>query len=620
MNRLAMEANVKIVERENSTKANRPEQLRSMLFLAIAISREYYRLKELRDAIASASTSFSNTVDQQTRLNDGVRRGYTNEEEFPVYLNRAEVNHIPEDTVITKTRQINSMAKDYSESSTILNQWIIKFIELRNYILQYYKHYSVSPYCRKILSILNITIPHTNWDGLKSMRKTYNPYSKSEYIPKETRYSSKYISIDAMLHLRHYYTTEENNGIRNMNMDEEYGDNKKKQPTQKEGYSVVSRYFPRPDKYKTLDPNIKRSKENRLKRLIGYLQNTIAGKLMLNIRCINQVELIGHGDIDKLSKCITYKRAGTNDVDYGFMTIILDKLLRKKNSQWLSAWTKDDEINDVNNTCNIIEKALEKIHCKSTSLSVAGKLRFVHAIVRRTVINGPSVATVILSKPTLVKTLDVEFNGQAISVPIYKVKGLWTEYTNDGSFNLSVKINDVYYVGKNEAITKTVENYILSRNDNSSYRAYGLRPVIAGIDWLHNSDDSDSESQCITSLSDRLDRYLENITRATDSMLSIRNRIAKLVREVKRVDIIDLSDSQDSGNCWAGTLEFIKTWGLTDTLPHNWDSGVNITGNDIARIWREKKYQWNDLFVNTLRTAVRKSNKARKLERNMIES
>lgn len=77
-----------------------------------------------------------------------------------------------------------------------------------------------------------------------------------------------------------------------------------------------------------------------------------------------------------------------------------------------------------------------------------------------------------------------------------------------------------------------------------------------------------------------------------------RAETASLALKLRRVETVSLEDSIQVGNCKVGTVEFCAKWGIKDST---------ISGEALARKWRDNKWEQNYLFLRVVRSVVSRS-------------
>lgn len=76
--------------------------------------------------------------------------------------------------------------------------------------------------------------------------------------------------------------------------------------------------------------------------------------------------------------------------------------------------------------------------------------------------------------------------------------------------------------------------------------------------------------------------------------LSQKQRVAKLLRALRSIPRLTLSDSYAAGNCVPGTEQFCRQLGIAP------DSSASVTGRELAVLWRNKSYPQQDRFANVI--------------------
>ena len=77
-----------------------------------------------------------------------------------------------------------------------------------------------------------------------------------------------------------------------------------------------------------------------------------------------------------------------------------------------------------------------------------------------------------------------------------------------------------------------------------------------------------------------------------------RAETASLALRLRKVETVSLEDSFATGNCKVGTAEFCAKWGIQSST---------ISGEALARKWRDSKWEQNYLFLRVVRSVVSRS-------------
>ena len=76
--------------------------------------------------------------------------------------------------------------------------------------------------------------------------------------------------------------------------------------------------------------------------------------------------------------------------------------------------------------------------------------------------------------------------------------------------------------------------------------------------------------------------------------LTQNQRIAKLLRALRSIPKLTLSDSYAAGNCVPGTEQFCRQLGIAP------DSSAAVTGRELAVLWRNRSYPQQERFANVI--------------------
>jgi hypothetical protein len=116
------------------------------------------------------------------------------------------------------------------------------------------------------------------------------------------------------------------------------------------------------------------------------------------------------------------------------------------------------------------------------------------------------------------------------------------------------------------------------------------------IDWYHD-DDLLGNAEVIGRVQSRI-RYIRNTALTAEQK---RREIAAYARKLLRIEYITMLDSQNAGNCLAGTRQF-GTQYLGINLPNSWEQ-IRLDARTILRKWKAKNWEANTLFLKAIDTA-----------------
>lgn len=116
------------------------------------------------------------------------------------------------------------------------------------------------------------------------------------------------------------------------------------------------------------------------------------------------------------------------------------------------------------------------------------------------------------------------------------------------------------------------------------------------IDWYHDNELVENAA-VIERVQSRI-RYIRNTVLTAEQK---RREIACYARKLLRIEYITMIDSQNAGNCLAGTRQF-GTQYLGITLPSYWDN-VRMDARAILRKWKARNWEANTLFLKAIDTA-----------------
>jgi hypothetical protein len=116
------------------------------------------------------------------------------------------------------------------------------------------------------------------------------------------------------------------------------------------------------------------------------------------------------------------------------------------------------------------------------------------------------------------------------------------------------------------------------------------------IDWYHD-DELLGNAEVIERVQSRI-RYVRNTVLTAEQK---RKEIACYARKLLRIEYITMIDSQQAGNCLAGTRQF-GTQYLGITLPNSWEQ-IRMDARTILRKWKQKNWEANTLFLKAIDTA-----------------
>lgn len=205
----------------------------------------------------------------------------------------------------------------------------------------------------------------------------------------------------------------------------------------------------------------------------------------------------------------------------------------------------------------------------STLCCVNGDRRYA-TMVRQSAANiHPSVMTIVEGRPEICET--VRFMNA--DVPVLRFTG---STANDAA-------RYVYALGKTgiQEIDKRVQN----------------------VDWLH---DDRQTPVLVSTVRQRFHERLHYTTPAERTKLQTRQQIACYARKLKRIEYISLLDSKDAGNCWQGTVQFCRQFGIQ--TPNDWND-TRIRADDLLRKWKEKGWKLDQLFLKAIDTAYNRISK-----------
>lgn len=205
----------------------------------------------------------------------------------------------------------------------------------------------------------------------------------------------------------------------------------------------------------------------------------------------------------------------------------------------------------------------------STLCCVNGDRRYA-TMVRQSAANiHPSVMTIVEGRPEVCET--VRFMNA--DVPVLRFVG---STANDVS-------RYVYVLGKTgiPEIDKCVQN----------------------VDWFH---DDEQTPVPVSMVKQRFRERLHYTTPAERTKLQTRQQIACYARKLKRIEYISLLDSRDAGNCWQGTVQFCRQFGIQ--TPSDW-CDTRIKSEELLRKWKAKEWRLDQLFLKAIDTAYNRISK-----------
>ena len=116
------------------------------------------------------------------------------------------------------------------------------------------------------------------------------------------------------------------------------------------------------------------------------------------------------------------------------------------------------------------------------------------------------------------------------------------------------------------------------------------------IDWYHHAK-MINNLEVIERIQSRM-RYIRNTILTKEQK---RRETATYARKLLRIEYITMFDSQQAGNCLAGTRQF-GTQYLGITLPNSWEP-IHMDARTILRKWKAKNWEMNSLFLKAIDTA-----------------
>lgn len=126
---------------------------------------------------------------------------------------------------------------------------------------------------------------------------------------------------------------------------------------------------------------------------------------------------------------------------------------------------------------------------------------------------------------------------------------------------------------------------------------------VRNVDWLH--DDRRTHVP-VSMVKQRLHERLHYTSPAERTKLQTRQQIACYARKLKRIEYISLLDSKEAGNCWQGTVQFCRQFGIT--VPHDWND-TRIKAEELLRKWKAKEWKLDQLFLKAIDTAYNRISK-----------
>lgn len=161
----------------------------------------------------------------------------------------------------------------------------------------------------------------------------------------------------------------------------------------------------------------------------------------------------------------------------------------------------------------------------------------------------------------------------------YKVSALWTENGDLVSGYLLLRRN-----------WPDVVHYEIERQETSA----DFFASLSVGEPRYPAEVSDLAADRIADMQERLTEassyYFQRLTNEKQTLERKRLSVAKLLRQVRSLPIIDLASSYAVGNCRPGTASFIAQLKLTEV-------GTSIDGRSLARRWRDSQYPQFDRFA-----------------------
>lgn len=216
--------------------------------------------------------------------------------------------------------------------------------------------------------------------------------------------------------------------------------------------------------------------------------------------------------------------------------------------------------------CGIVNRMFPMLNCHSrTSLQFIPHYDTFHAVACRWAskkLDFHGVETYLLSKPEEIRVTE---RGERI----YSIRATWLQRgTVNYRETLTLVSGLVYFV------------VFGGESHDTKYSVYHASAGVT-IDTI------------VSQLALREKQRLERLERDRVAKLSERQKLARIARHCRSIDIVSFEDSLSVGNCRAGTMAFMGAVKL--------DSNVTqISGRLLARLWAKNGYPQRILFGNVV--------------------
>ena len=126
---------------------------------------------------------------------------------------------------------------------------------------------------------------------------------------------------------------------------------------------------------------------------------------------------------------------------------------------------------------------------------------------------------------------------------------------------------------------------------------------VQNVDWFH---DDRRTPVLVAMVKQVFHERLHYTSPAERTKLQTRQQIACYARKLKRIEYISLLDSKEAGNCWQGTVQFCRQFGIK--TPNDWND-TRIKAEELLRKWRAKDWKLDQLFLKAIDTAYNRISK-----------
>jgi len=172
--------------------------------------------------------------------------------------------------------------------------------------------------------------------------------------------------------------------------------------------------------------------------------------------------------------------------------------------------------------------------------------------------------------------------------------------------------NDVVTVFTSRPERLTGSDYVARgswlETDRRDWR-HTKRKIVSGFvyfrsNWpdCYHSKEQLSPAEASEKLDQASGYYFRQIERERSARLSERQRIAKIMKQLRKLHAVCVDDSYGSGNCVPGTQQFLSQLGISSDVRC-------VSGQSLSKLWRDAKYPQRSRFAAAVEHAENRTRK-----------